>query len=431
MRARSAATGLAAVAAVALGPGQASAAQTYYVAPAGTGSACTQAAPCSMNQILATPTTSGDEVVLAGNEGTYGSAGLPMNAAIDIPPGVTWIGAPGQPMPVFYSEPSSPSVAAVTLEGSGSKLTDLDIEYSGAASALFAKGGSVERVLARSGPSGEGCNLDSGPLVVTGTVCSGRTGAITDVSGSGLETLTLRNDTVYGSTASGYFVLTNGVEVDISATNTIIQGAGIGRDIEAKVLAGSIDFTLDHSNYAHVSSEGGAIVTAPGSGTNQTAPPFFIGAGSGDFREAADSPTIDAGIDEAANGTTDLAGNPRTLPGQITCAGPGPAITDIGAYEFVPVAPTCPPPPRKPHAPNTRITGVKIRHHRATFRFKAVKDASGMSFQCELAEEPFKPCNSPRTYTYLKPGRYRFTVRAVSQPGGVDLTPAVRSFKIR
>ena len=173
-------------------------------------------------------------------------------------------------------------------------------------------------------------------------------------------------------------------------------------------------------------------MTTPGSATNQTAPPFFVDAEAGDFREAADSPTIDAGVNEAANGTTDLAGNPRTLPGQLTCDQVPLAITDIGAYEFVPVAPTCPPPiEKKPaHAPNTRIDRVRVSHHRATFSFKAIRETSALSFQCELAEEPFKPCSSPKTYTHLKPGRYRFTVRAVGQPGGIDLTPAVRSIQI-
>jgi hypothetical protein len=433
-RARSAAIALAAVAtALALAPGRASAAQTtFYVSPTGTGTACSQAEPCSMSQVLATPMTSGDKVVLAGNEGAYGSPGTPMSAGIGIPAGVTWTGATGQPMPIVYSEPSSPSVAGVTLEGAGSKLADLDIEYSGTASALFAEGGSAERVLARSGPTAEGCNLAFGPLTVTDSVCSGRNGVFTDLGGSGSESMTLRNDTVYGTTGSGYFVLTNGTEVSISATNTIVHSASIGHDIEAQVLAGSIDFTLDHSNYASLNTKGGATVTTPASATNQTAPPLFVNAGTGDFREAADSPTIDAGVNEAANGTTDLAGNPRTLPGQLTCDQVPLAVTDIGAYEFVPVAPTCPPPiEMKPtHAPNTRIEGVRVRRHRATFRFKAIRETGALSFQCELAEEPFKPCSSPKTYTHLKPGRYRFTVRAVGQPGGIDLTPAVRSIQI-
>ncbi|HVC08061.1 MAG TPA: hypothetical protein VND98_10820 [Solirubrobacterales bacterium] len=423
-------------AALALSPGLASAAQTYYVAPAGTGSACTQAEPCSLSQVLATPTTSGDKVVLAGNEGTYGSAGLPTSAGIDIPAGVTWTGAPDQSMPIIYSQPSSPSVAGVSLEGSGSKLTDLDIEYSGNAAALSAKGGSVERVLALSGLSGDGCNLASGPLVVRDSVCSGRNGLFTEVVGSGPESLTLRNDTVYGNAESGYSILTDGVEVTISATNTIIHSEGTGQDIAAKVLTGSIDFGLEYSNYAHVSKKGGAVVTDPGSATNQIAPPFFVDAAADDFREAGDSPTIDAGVNESANGETDLAGNPRALPGHLACGQePPPAITDIGAYEFVPVAPPCVPPPgneeRPPHAPNTRIIGVRVRHHVASFRFNAARITSLISFQCELAEEPFRPCNSPKTYTHLKPGTYRFTVRAVGQPGGIDLTPAVRSFRIR
>ncbi len=36
---------------------------------------------------------------------------------------------------------------------------------------------------------------------------------------------------------------------------------------------------------------------------------------------------------------------------------------------------------------------------------------------------------SPQTYKHLKPGKYRFAVRAVG-PGGTDPSPAKKRFKI-
>ena len=78
-----------------------------------------------------------------------------------------------------------------------------------------------------------------------------------------------------------------------------------------------------HSNFDTSSPEGEAKVIDGGG--NQTAPPVFVNAENGDFREAAGSPTIDAGIADQL-GPLDLAGNPRILG----------AAPDIGAYEFVP-----------------------------------------------------------------------------------------------
>jgi hypothetical protein len=60
-------------------------------------------------------------------------------------------------------------------------------------------------------------------------------------------------------------------------------------------------------------------------GGNQTAPPIYVDAENGDFREASGSPTIDAGI-AGQLGPLDLAGNTRILG----------AAPDIGAFEFVP-----------------------------------------------------------------------------------------------
>ena len=63
-------------------------------------------------------------------------------------------------------------------------------------------------------------------------------------------------------------------------------------------------------------------------GGNQSAAPLFVNTEAGDFREAAGSPTIDAGLADEL-GPLDLAGNPRVLG----------SAPDIGAYEFVPPAP--------------------------------------------------------------------------------------------
>jgi hypothetical protein len=124
-----------------------------------------------------------------------------------------------------------------------------------------------------------------------------------------------------------------------------------------------------HSNYATVSGEMAplATITAAGTNGNQTAPPAFVDATGGDFREVAGSPTIDAGLTEAANGPTALAGEPRSLG---SCLG-GPAATDIGAYEFVPTAPCesspAPATDSQPPGPSSQPTATPAPSNLITF----------------------------------------------------------------
>lgn len=80
---------------------------------------------------------------------------------------------------------------------------------------------------------------------------------------------------------------------------------------------------------------------------------------------------------------------------------------------------------------------VKTTGKRARVKFRFTSSAQGATFQCSLVKlrkgkKPpravFKNCKSPRTYS-LKPGRYRFKVRAVVS-GQVDPTPASRTFRV-
>jgi len=82
-------------------------------------------------------------------------------------------------------------------------------------------------------------------------------------------------------------------------------------------------------------------------------------------------------------------------------------------------------------APKTRLRGGPPRrssHRTARFTFSA--DEAGSTFQCRLDRARFRPCRSPLTYRHLKPGSYRFEVRAVDAAGNVDTTPAKESFTV-
>lgn len=109
-----------------------------------------------------------------------------------------------------------------------------------------------------------------------------------------------------------------------------------------------------------------------------------------------------------------------------------------------PVGPPQPPPPLV-KVPETKIDKgpkkrVTIKGRKAKVKFRFSSPDAGATFECRLTavatngKQPpkraisFAACSSPKTYK-LKPGSYRFEVRAVVA-GAADPTPAKRSFKV-
>jgi hypothetical protein len=392
---------------------------TIYASPQGAGSACTQGQPCAIKVALETA-SSGDTVIVSGDEGSYGQPGSPVSEKLSIKNGVTVRGAPGQQRPEVFSS----AMVAIGLGsgGEGQRLSDIEIKDSANSGTAVLGSGTIDHVIAEASNGGIGCS--TGPATtIADSICSGQYGVRDNVTGIGLWTLSMRNDTIYAA-REAVSLVSSGPGLEVTAVNTILHGATL--DIGAEQTGGSVAVTLEHSNYATVSTEGGATITAPGSATNQIAPPLFVAASEGNLREASESPTIDAGVNDPANGETDLDGNQRTRPGRLSCSGPEPpAITDIGAYEFSPVAPPCPP----PSPPNTMISWARVHHRRVTFDFTG-RGSSVLGFECELDERPFRTCTSPMIYTHLRPGHYMFAVRAVGERG-FDLTPARKRFTIK
>jgi hypothetical protein len=154
---------------------------------------------------------------------------------------------------------------------------------------------------------------------------------------------------------------------------------------------------------------------------------------------------------------TPLNGFPKELhPRQIT-AGPNNTlwVAMEKPGEFVEVARISGlEPPVKPGgggggggtAPETTISKgpkgkVKTKHKRAKVKFTFGSSAAGATFECAMtrakskkgkagksAAPLFSACKSPKTYQ-LKPGKYTFSVRAVSS-GVTDPTPATRKFRV-
>jgi hypothetical protein len=80
-------------------------------------------------------------------------------------------------------------------------------------------------------------------------------------------------------------------------------------------------------------------------------------------------------------------------------------------------------------APNTVFTHHPARRtHRRRVRFAFTSSIPGASFQC-FYTGGWSPCRSPQRFRHLKPGRYRFKVRAVAN-GKRDPTPASWLFRV-
>jgi hypothetical protein len=98
------------------------------------------------------------------------------------------------------------------------------------------------------------------------------------------------------------------------------------------------------------------------------------------------------------------------------------------------------PPGSNGGAPETRIAKgpkgkVKTKGKKAKVSFRFSSPDAGASFECRIARKrkgakapAFAACKSPQAYR-LKPGHYRFEVRAVLK-GVADDSPASRSFKV-
>jgi hypothetical protein len=419
-------------------------ASARFASPTGSGSACTQAMPCDIVTAVNSASNNDDVTI---EPGTYGSP-TPLTTTLDDGGNTLTIhGEAGQPRPVIITQAGY----GIELLGNGSSLSDLDLQDSVGEYGIYVGGlysSTIDHVISHvSAPKAIAC-YPSGTL--TDSVCwsSGPSGVATTLAIALNVTATLRNDTLIASGSAGTAVAANAVSgetMTINLTNSIARGAGA--DISASSDSNPKTTAIvnaDHSNYANVQiSNGGGgsttSVTPAGSATNQTGAPAFVGFAAGNFHELEGSPTIDAGVNSPEDGSTDLDGNQRALPGYTSCRGNPPAVTDIGAYEFVPFSGelACPAPLTPP---NTTITRTKLNRKKksVSFSFQATGNATG--FECELIKPrrkhhkrpraAFSACKSPKIYKHLQRGTYKFEVRALNS-AGVDLTPAAKKVKVK
>jgi hypothetical protein len=286
---------------------------------------CPQENPCSLSYAII-GAAANDEVVVTS--GTYNlSAGIEATVPLEID------GKAGQARPLIVGASGVTPLTSFVKQ----TIRNLTIEATNSTSGtLFVVGdGSVfdhlELVASGSGAlalrPGVNFTLTDSLLRAAGSSAGGLF-----VQGVADGSSQLRNDTIVASgsesLAVSVYVVMKGKTVTINPTNVIADAAIDASAGATPEASGVINF--DHSNLDTMT---GSVTSTNG----QTAPPQFVNAAAGDFRELATSPTVDAGATDGLIGLTDLTGSPRSLP---ACIG-GTQIPDIGAYELVPVV-ACP-----------------------------------------------------------------------------------------
>ena len=293
-----------------------------YASPNGVGTSCTALDPCSIQ--IAAQASPGDEVILEpGNYSATTEIAVPANGSMH--------GRAGAPRPRLTT--SAPFGIDVRP---GATLSDLELHHTGANVALY-MGGTTDRVFVRS--TSDACGLTRNGATILNSVCfttGSESFAVSSAVGATaqlpLETGTLRNVTAFAQ--NGYGIVVDAgdyAELVIRATN--VSAFGVLDDVMTREggTQGIVSATviLDHSLFQYVNTDGGGLITPPGSPTNLAlaGSQYLEDVLANDFHQTPGAPTIDAGTTSPANGPLDLDGRPRAQG----------RSTDIGAYE-VPVA---------------------------------------------------------------------------------------------
>jgi hypothetical protein len=296
-----------------------------YAAPNGAGTLCTQKEPCSFQDAV-NEASENDEVIVAA--GDYTISGAPLHAVYA---GLQIHGDPGGPMPKVSA--ALGGLPAINMDGAGSSISYIEVVSTETeAEGILCRGTSrVERVRATGiGEGAAGLVQEQGCLVRDSLLRGEGTNSLGMDSRSDEPTSTVRNVTAIATGLNSVGIQSRytgpgGGHHTLVVGNSIASGGTFDLRAENSV-SGPGSIQVSNSNFDSVSATGPATVSGP---ANQSAPPAFVNAAAGDYREAPGSPTIDAGSVEGI-GALDLAGNPRVLG----------AAPDIGAFEFVP-----PPPP--------------------------------------------------------------------------------------
>jgi hypothetical protein len=299
-------------------------AEQRYAAPAGSGSECTQANPCSLSEAVAAA-KAGDEVIV-----TPGSYTLLGPISFPLAPNVQVHGEAGAAMPRVAGSVAGP---AFFMTQAGDSLGYMEVENdANGGVGVYCVSAKIERVKAKVVGSGAigafaftGCSIRNSLFRVEGTGAAGLRSA--PGGNSGNLSASVRNVTAIATGSASIGAISEDPEFvtgsfTLELLNSIVQGA----ETDLKATSGPKGpgiIAASHSNFDKATPvEEGKVLDGGG---NQSAAPLFVDAENGDYREASGSPTIDAGL-AGELGPLDLGGNARVMG----------AAPDIGAFESTP-----------------------------------------------------------------------------------------------
>jgi hypothetical protein len=309
-----------------------------YAAPAGTANeSCSLTVPCdivtAVNGKSGNMPTAGDEVIVEpGSYYELGTASMPLATSLSPLVTETIRGVAGQPRPRIFSA-ATPGLSLNA--GQATVARDLEVEYSGTEWGVYIEGTLDELVIRATSDSPGVAACVPVDATIIDSVCAATGehafGAWQITSAGGPDTIpsTIRNSDLYATGTDGVGLEVgagNDATIPYTLSNVIVRGGSAGKDIVSFLEPGGVSasVTADHSDYATIEAKSGTTITAAGSGSNIKADPALVDPAGGDFHETSASPTIDAGVTSAANGSFDFEGQPRTAAGK----------TDIGADEF-------------------------------------------------------------------------------------------------
>jgi hypothetical protein len=295
---------------------------TRYAAPApdGSGTACSKAAPCLINEAIDNA-TGGAEVIVTPGE--YGSPSAPLTDPLtDAANGSLNIhGVGGKPLPVIYSS------ADYAIDTPNSRLSNLHLISTGTNVGVSGTYGN-HLVVQTSGTDADACRL---MVSLSESLCiaAGDTAAAVNTSTSVNQVFEVKNVTAIATGAHGDALnetATGTGSEQVNLSSSILRGAGYDLGVFAGSTAeADINITTTDFKTLAPTAIGGGMRSINSDATDISAAPKFVDLAGLDLREKASSPTVDKGAVDSTS-TTDLAGNPRSIGG-------GP---DMGAYEFVP-----------------------------------------------------------------------------------------------